>query len=486
MGVWGLRPQRVQGRALAFLGEWITARVGIRPHYPAADEEPMRDPMTCPAFLVAAAVLVAGGAAGLPMLAATLPSSNPVHSIFAFRAPDTPHPTGTIPWGNLLLGADGSLYGTASDYQVAFGQQGHVFRLTPATSGTGAWHETVLHRFVGKTDGKLPFVGVVAGADGALYGTTYVGGAHGGGTAYRLAPPAGGGKAWSFSVLHAFDKLDGAIPLSPLLPGPDGSFYGTTNGGGDPVCLCGTIFQLLPPRPRSPTGSTGWTERVLYKFTDSAIGNPAGSLIADPAGALYGVTGWFGPPDIGYQNLSGIVYQLVPPVSRRGAWTLNVLHQFAGGSDGDTLEAGVVRDPDGNLYGTAALGGASNAGIAFRLSPPAGGSGTWAETILHNFAALPRAADGAYPAGDLLLLADGSLLGTASEGGGQVDDNGTVFALSPPAPGSGTWSFTTLAALTSLTGNSPFGGLTQDGQGNFAGTATEGARGFGSVYLYRP
>jgi uncharacterized repeat protein (TIGR03803 family) len=45
---------------------------------------------------------------------------------------------------------------------------------------------TVLHSFTG-VDGEVPR-GLVFGADGALYGTAYDGGAYGAGTVFKLAP----------------------------------------------------------------------------------------------------------------------------------------------------------------------------------------------------------------------------------------------------------------------------------------------------------
>ncbi len=49
--------------------------------------------------------------------------------------------------------------------------------------------------------------------------------------------------------------------------------------------------------------------------------------------------------------------------------TETVLHSFTGGKDGGSPYVGVVRDRDGNLYGTADSGGASNAGLVYKIKP---------------------------------------------------------------------------------------------------------------------
>src|SRR5580698_9666351 len=73
----------------------------------------------------------------------------------------------------MALGADGSLYG-----ETLFGGasgDGTVFRLSPP-SGGGSWTETILYSFQGGTDGAVPESNILLSADGTLYGTTYQGG----------------------------------------------------------------------------------------------------------------------------------------------------------------------------------------------------------------------------------------------------------------------------------------------------------------------
>jgi hypothetical protein len=90
---------------------------------------------------------------------------------------------------------------------------------------------------------------------------------------------------------------------------------------------------------------------VIYHFAGGADGaGPFGDLIFDDSGILYGVdnvgvAGW------------GAVYSLTP---HNGSWSLAVLYNFTGGSDGGGISEGVIFDSVGRLYGAAFLGGAYN------------------------------------------------------------------------------------------------------------------------------
>jgi len=81
----------------------------------------------------------------------------------------------------------------------------------------------------------------------------------------------------------------------------------------------------------------------LYSFTGGLDGNsPNGGLVRDPDGNIYGTT-QSGPN----QDFLGTVFKL----SRTR--TLTVLHTFEGLEDGAVPVSGLIRDSAGNLYGTA-------------------------------------------------------------------------------------------------------------------------------------
>ena len=94
-------------------------------------------------------------------------------------------PAGDVPQGTLLLDAAGNLYGTTNGGGDEFGGGaflGAVFKLS-------ADHATLtpLYAFTGGADGDIPQAGLIADAEGNLYGTTSSGGSNGDGTAFELS-----------------------------------------------------------------------------------------------------------------------------------------------------------------------------------------------------------------------------------------------------------------------------------------------------------
>ena len=162
----------------------------------------------------------------------------------------------------------------------------------------------------------------------------------------------------------------------------------------------------------------GATQKVLYTFTGGLDGGqPYAGLITDQAGNLYGVT------QTGGAYNKGTVFELTPSES---GWTETVLYSFTGGADGAVPLGGLTTDGNGNLLGTASLGGGNNmvsCGTLFELPMP-GTSGSF--TVLHTFEGTSWR-DGCTPAADLYLGAYDSLYGTTYAGFG-LGGYGTRFA----------------------------------------------------------
>lgn len=318
----------------------------------------------------------------------------------------------------------------------------------PAESQTYA----VIHKFTNTgSDGATPYGGPVLDRLGNLYGTTYLGGTYGNGSVYRLFPH---GSSWTYTSLYSFkNEPDGSGPaFGSLAIGADRALFGTTEGGG----YFGTTFVVCPGR-----------EAVIHSFgmgTDGA--QPIGGVVLDSLGNFYGTTslgGTYGNGTVFEEKRSGL------------KWTESVLYNFAGGSDPINPAAGVTLDPQGNLYGTASLGGANGYGAVYKLSRS--GSG-WSETVLYDFQGL---SDGQNPVGGLVIDKAGNLYGTTFDGG--INGGGTVYELSPSG---GTWTFTVLYSFTGGYGG-PYNKLTLDGKGNIYGfTNGEGANGLGSVFKLTP
>jgi uncharacterized repeat protein (TIGR03803 family) len=162
------------------------------------------------------------------------PAVRPYRVLYQFKGGKD----GAGPQGAVAIGANGVLYGTTATGGSA--DMGTVFELTPNAAGT-AWTETVLHTFKG-SDGAFPFGDIVIGPDGALYGTTYVGGSANLGTVFELSPA---GNTWTLTVLHSFTGTgdDGAQP-NGLVADSAGKIWGTTQAGG--TSGNGTVFTVAP------------------------------------------------------------------------------------------------------------------------------------------------------------------------------------------------------------------------------------------------
>ncbi len=324
---------------------------------------------------------------------------------------------GAKPVASLIMDANGNLYGTTSS-GGSFSDQGFgdgtVLELSPAA---GNWNESLLWNFDG-SDGENPQAGLLIGANGLLFGTTFDGGNSFVGVVFAL--PAGG----PIHILHSFgaSPTDGIQPADRLIPAvAGGRIFGTTTGGGD--SQCGTVFELSNAAGKA-------TQNVIYSFFGGQDGcYPSGSVVSDRKGVLYGTTSSGGAYNNSFlcNNAGcGTVFSLTPPAIAGGVWTETVLHSFAG--DDGARPQGVVIGPGGVLYGTTYLGGSFSLlnGTVFSLTPPTDSGTSWTETVLHSFGG---AMDGINPVTGLTPH-NGILYGT-TQGGGNGGGYGTVFGIIP-------------------------------------------------------
>jgi uncharacterized repeat protein (TIGR03803 family) len=328
----------------------------------------------------------------------------------------------------------------------------------------------VLHTFTGGADGAYPYAGLIIDAKGNLYGTTNLGGKSGTcypansgcGTVFELSPKK---SDWKFKTLYTFQgSPDGQGPDGPVMFGPNGSLYGTTDNGGNPGCPsgCGSVFNLKPSK-------TGWTETVLYDFlggTDAFY--PTGPLAMDSSGKLYGTT------YIGGVNGPGSVYELT---NSGGNWTESIVWSFAGQADGGNPYSGVVLGSGGTLY-TTTSSGPNGYGTVDELT---NSGGIWAENTLYTFQS--GDSTGGFPFAGLLLEPSGVLIGATEFGG--AHKGGTVFSLTPSG---GNWNIAPLFSFRAKTCcNGPAASLIMDAAGNLYGT-TQGSFGtnYGTVFKLIP
>jgi uncharacterized repeat protein (TIGR03803 family) len=190
--------------------------------------------------------------------------------------------------------------------------------------------------------------------------------------------------------------------------------------------------------------------QVLYSFTGQTDGgNPHGNLLRDADGNLYGTTVQGGTS--GY----GVVFRLSPDGKQ------TPLYSFSGGADGHYAYGGLVQDKAGSLYGVTIFGGAYGEGNVFKLDS------TGALTVLHDFAGRP---DGSTPEDALITDKAGNFYGVTPFGG---YGPGIIFKLTPDGKETILHNF----ADGQNDGAYPYGGVTMDAHGNLYGTTNDGGSG---------
>lgn len=382
-----------------------------------------------------------------------------------YEAMATLQKPGTQVRAPLMLHSDGNFYGTASANGAR--SLGAVFKMTPAGV------ITTLHSFSGG-DGSGPVSGLVEGADQALYGTVPGGGVNGFGAVFKITTTG------VFTKLLDFTGVAGAAPGSVphgLMLHADGNLYGVTQAGG--ASGAGTVFKMTPAgvlttlaeftgntgaRPgREPVGplvasgnllygvttfggasgsgqifeiSTTGVWRALADFTGTAGlrpgANPAGGLLLNIDGALYGTT------EFGGTNSLGVAFKITTSLSP----AFTVLRHFADATGGQPAGA-LVRGSDGLLYGQTATGGTGGLGTAFKITT------TGTHTVLANFTGEAGAVPGASPRGGFVTGADAQFYSITSAG--SAGNAGQAFKISQAGV------FTALSSLSLAPGWSPSG-----------------------------
>ncbi len=358
----------------------------------------------------------------------------------------------------------------------------------PGIAGA-ATYQTVYFFAGPPQDGSEPVSTLAVDAQGLLYGTTYIGGPYGVGTAFRLTPPATPGALWTEEVLASFglNLALGANPATGVTLGSDGSVYGTTEGGGSATGR-GLVFKL--------TDAVGWPETVLHIFTGGQGGVPDSTLLFGPDGLLYGSTRSF---DYNGSQSGGISYSVSPlgdsagftdlyrfggggtpygpsnlvlasaggrtvylgadqfggPAKQGGVFSLTVtpgrpakeqlIYQFAQGADvGQPSDGPVVgrNGLAGAFYGCGTVGGQYGQGGIYEIIPHKGSAAT--ESVIYSFGAHsgdPRAvASPAASARCSLMQGKGTNTLYGVTGAGGSEGGGAFFEIDPPASGQTVWT----------------------------------------------
>jgi uncharacterized repeat protein (TIGR03803 family) len=318
-----------------------------------------------------------------------------------------------------------------------------------AGPGTYGWFPVTITADASLPNGVYPFT--VTGTSGSMSYSMKM--------AVGVVQPPPPPTSLQSQVIYSFSgQLDGGGPSSALIADSAGNLYGTTFIGG--AYGTGVVFEFS-------FSNGAWHETVLHSFGNGTDGaGPIGGLIFDASGNLYGVTRSGGTAGF------GTVYELTSTLS---GWQETVLHNFAGGTDGENSAMGVVLDKAGNLYGTTEYGGSvgskycpTGCGTVFQL---ARSGNVWNYSVIHNFEYYP---DGNDPGGSGLVFdAQGNLYGTTFDGGSLNCPQptpysggqgcGVVFKMTQSG---GAWQFITLHTFQdSYDGLAP-SGLLLDSSGN--------------------
>jgi uncharacterized repeat protein (TIGR03803 family) len=198
------------------------------------------------------------------------------------------------------------------------------------------------------------------------------------------------------------------------------------------------------------------TYTVPHLFSGGTPGEyPYGGLVQAKDGNIYG-TAFLGGADG-----DGLTFKMT------SGNAVTVLHSFTGGADGAIPAAGMIQASDGNLYGTTEVGGSVGYGNVFKMTT------SGALTGLFQF----NDTKGSSPIAPVLQGSDGNLYGTTYTGG--TYENGTVFKMTTAG------SLTTLASFNGTNnGASPYSGLVEGTDGNYYGTTPGGGiyGGLGTVF----
>ena len=363
-------------------------------------------------------------------------------TLVSFNGPD-----GANPRGDLVADAKGDLFG-ATEYGGP-SNGGTVFEITKTAGGYAAT-PTILINFNG-TNGSKPLAGLIADANGDLFGTTFAGGSIvDRGSVFEIAKTPTG-FASQLTTLTDFNSIPGKFPQGGLLADSNGDLFGTTPSGNPPD-FDGEVFEI-----KKTIAGYASTPTTLVSFPGEDESDDVSDLIADANGDLFGTTesnsagddgmvfeiaktgsGYASTPTMlaNFGSSAGLIADAngdlfgttedtvfeIKKTTDGYAPAPTILINLDNATSGTEFRAGLIADANGDLFGTTGSDGPDGAGTVFEIVKTTAGYAS-APAIVASFDA--NGATGYVPEGPLVADAHGNLFGTAWGGGGSGD--GTVF-----------------------------------------------------------
>lgn len=443
--------------------------------------------------------------------------------------------------GNLVKGADGALYGTATPVTSVAG--GIIWRAAPDGSDV-----RTLYQMKPDTDAVTPGAGLLLGSDGYFYGTTKFGksgDATAAGSIFKIRADGTG-----FAIIHRFAAVsstnvdfnavntEGAYPEAELIEGQDGMLYGVARSGGANgtgtifrVQRDGTGFQVLRSFDKNITqfetiantewsapvasgadgaNGAGYSTAVITAYKRSATAptdNPGAITYTFATGDWTPANGWSTTIPTGTDAL----YAVSATANSQGTtdtvaateWSARAVLGLDGAAGLRTAPVFLYQRTTTNTAPTVATTGSATYAFAtgavsgqptgWTVTIPASSAGPFLWVIQATASNTSAAnsgqiynADGAAPTGQLVQASDGYLYGTASSGG--TDGRGTVFRIRTDGTGFAVLhSFSAPTTANGVSKNSdgatPFAGLIDGGDGFVYGVASVfGPNGYGTIY----
>lgn len=296
---------------------------------------------------------------------------------------------GRKPFGGLLLGSSGQLYGMASQGQANL--HGTIYAYDTATNVI-----TKKFDFSGIANGSQPLGRLIQATNGLMYGMTVAGGSNNRGVLFEYNPGSG-----AFTKKIDFENSKGLAPYGSLFQASDGKLYGTTEQG---IAGFGGIFQY---------DISSGNYAVVVTLDGTFVGKGGASratLMQASDGKLYGMNSLAG------LGMRGVLFSYNPI---NNDYQVKVNFEFDNGA-GMWPYASLVQGSNGKLYGTTFAGGANRSGVLFEFDITKG-----IYTKKFDF----DISNGTTPAASMMLASNNKLYGVTRYGG--AHNAGVIFEYDP-------------------------------------------------------